>query len=71
MKKVRYKSNRTFKLEKVVSVKEKGRGEKKVIAEMVGLPCKIQQSGGNLSDLGRSGTLRRGGNMGNGGILSL
>jgi len=56
MKKVNDKCNRTCKFEKVVSAKGTGR-EEKVIAEMVGLPCKIQQSSGNLSDLGCSGTL--------------
>lgn len=48
MKKVHDKSNRTFKFEKIVSVTGKGRGEEKVFAEMVGLSCKIQRSGGNL-----------------------
>lgn len=40
--------------------------EEKVIDEMVWLTCKIQQSGGNPSDPGCSGTLRRGENTGNG-----
>lgn len=56
MKKVHDKSSRNFKFEKVVSVTGKGRGEEKVFAEMVGLSCKIQLSGGSLLDLGCSGT---------------
>lgn len=59
-KKVHDKSNWTFKLEKIVSVKGDGRGEEKVVAEMVGLLCKIQESGGSVSSgMFRHVTMRR------------